>query len=313
MNGRVYDPFVARFLSGDPIIQDPTNGQNYDRYSYVFNNPTNFTDPTGFSCADGRDGMEACRGMSLSPQNFNDASTSASKAWQKEDAEKAAVRANASSSKAANSSGTQSGDVKNPGTGNSANREPTYSRAGFSSVSGQANDGSSVQVITDTWKRDSRTYGTPDQVMGQWFAFNPIEQIARDMGASQRQAFWIGVAGMMVGNPKQAVSSAATGIMNPSSIRFSQSSIKAAFSNGGSVEKMADALRSGTLAASEIPAIRLVEKDGVLFTLDNRRLEAFRRAGVNVPYRMATPDEIANEAWKFTTRNNGVSIRVRGE
>jgi hypothetical protein len=38
-------------LSGDPIIQDPTNGQNYDRYSYVFNNPTNLTDPSGFSAA----------------------------------------------------------------------------------------------------------------------------------------------------------------------------------------------------------------------------------------------------------------------
>jgi RHS repeat-associated protein len=48
MNGRVYDPLVARFVSGDPLVQDPTNGQNYSRYSYVFNNPTNLTDPTGF-------------------------------------------------------------------------------------------------------------------------------------------------------------------------------------------------------------------------------------------------------------------------
>jgi RHS repeat-associated protein len=52
MNGRVYDPFTAKFLSGDPLIQDPMNGQNYNRYSYVLNNPTNLIDPTGFSCAD---------------------------------------------------------------------------------------------------------------------------------------------------------------------------------------------------------------------------------------------------------------------
>lgn len=52
MNGRVYDPLTAKFLSGDPVIQDPTNGQNYNRYSYVLNNPTNKTDPTGF-CATG--------------------------------------------------------------------------------------------------------------------------------------------------------------------------------------------------------------------------------------------------------------------
>ncbi|OEZ51824.1 tRNA nuclease WapA precursor [Duganella sp. HH105] len=50
MNGRVYDPLVGKFLSGDPLIQDPINGQNYNRYSYVLNNPTNLTDPTGFSC-----------------------------------------------------------------------------------------------------------------------------------------------------------------------------------------------------------------------------------------------------------------------
>ncbi|MDQ1813295.1 Ig-like domain-containing protein [Massilia sp. CCM 9210] len=48
MNGRVYDPLVARFLSGDPMITDPLNGQSYNRYSYVLNNPTNMTDPTGF-------------------------------------------------------------------------------------------------------------------------------------------------------------------------------------------------------------------------------------------------------------------------
>lgn len=48
MNGRVYDPFIARVLSADSIVQDPLNGQSYNRYSYVLNNPTNFTDPTGF-------------------------------------------------------------------------------------------------------------------------------------------------------------------------------------------------------------------------------------------------------------------------
>lgn len=48
MNGRVYDPYTAKFLSADPHVTDPTNGQNYNRYSYVLNNPTNVTDPSGF-------------------------------------------------------------------------------------------------------------------------------------------------------------------------------------------------------------------------------------------------------------------------
>ncbi|MGJ8690951.1 MAG: RHS repeat domain-containing protein [Thalassotalea sp.] len=48
MNGRVYDPTVGRFLSADILIQAPTNTQSYNRYSYVFNNPLSFTDPSGY-------------------------------------------------------------------------------------------------------------------------------------------------------------------------------------------------------------------------------------------------------------------------
>ena len=41
MNGRVYDPSVGRFISADPI-------EGGNRYAYVYNNPLNGTDPTGF-------------------------------------------------------------------------------------------------------------------------------------------------------------------------------------------------------------------------------------------------------------------------
>ena len=60
MNGRVYDPFVARFMSADPIIQDPTHSQSYNRYTYVWNNPTNLTDPTGFEANGFTGGQTEC-------------------------------------------------------------------------------------------------------------------------------------------------------------------------------------------------------------------------------------------------------------
>jgi RHS repeat-associated protein len=69
MNGRVYDPWTGRFLSGDPLVQDPINGQNYNRYSYVLNNPTNLTDPTGF-CAEGSDGVGSRICGAVNPQAF---------------------------------------------------------------------------------------------------------------------------------------------------------------------------------------------------------------------------------------------------
>lgn len=40
---------LGRFLQADPFIQAPKNSQNYNRYSYVMNNPLSYADPSGFS------------------------------------------------------------------------------------------------------------------------------------------------------------------------------------------------------------------------------------------------------------------------
>jgi len=48
MNGRVYDPVLARFLSADPFIGDASDSESYNRYSYVNNNPVNAIDPSGY-------------------------------------------------------------------------------------------------------------------------------------------------------------------------------------------------------------------------------------------------------------------------
>jgi RHS repeat-associated protein len=48
MNGRVYDPRLARFTSPDPQVTVPTDLQSYDRYAYVMNRPLDSGDPTGY-------------------------------------------------------------------------------------------------------------------------------------------------------------------------------------------------------------------------------------------------------------------------
>lgn len=48
MNGRIYDALTGRFMQPDPITQAPGNLQNYNTFSYVYNNPLSYTDPSGY-------------------------------------------------------------------------------------------------------------------------------------------------------------------------------------------------------------------------------------------------------------------------
>lgn len=47
MNARIYDPVLRRFLSPDNFVKNTLDTQSYDRYSYVYNNPLLYIDPSG--------------------------------------------------------------------------------------------------------------------------------------------------------------------------------------------------------------------------------------------------------------------------
>ncbi len=44
---RYYDPSLGRFILPDTIVPNPRDPQDFNRYSYVNNNPLTYTDPTG--------------------------------------------------------------------------------------------------------------------------------------------------------------------------------------------------------------------------------------------------------------------------
>lgn len=48
MKGRIYDPRIGRFLTPDPIVEAPFWSQGLNAYSYVFNNPLRYVDPSGY-------------------------------------------------------------------------------------------------------------------------------------------------------------------------------------------------------------------------------------------------------------------------
>lgn len=76
-NARWYDPTIGRFLQADTIVPGPTNPQAFNRYSYVSNNPVNYTDPSGHICvSDDGSGNEYttsgdCAGTNTPKQNWN--------------------------------------------------------------------------------------------------------------------------------------------------------------------------------------------------------------------------------------------------
>ena len=110
---------------------------------------------------------------------------------------------------------------------------------------------------------------------------------------------------------------AESGTISARSVRFSQNSIAQEFQNGqGSVlQQAAEWARNGE-PPDDLPPIRLFERDGNLFSLDNRRLFTGQMANVDLSYRMATQSEINKELngpkSKFTTANEGTGIEMRG-
>lgn len=120
-----------------------------------------------------------------------------------------------------------------------------------------------------------------------------------------------------VNAPPQAETTVATGVaaksgdglIDASKVRFTQDSAGSTFSDGRSVLDLADDMARTGKAPEGLPQIRLFEQDGKLYSLDNRRLFAGQYAGVKLPYRMATPAEIA--ARNQTQIFDGTSIMIR--
>ncbi|MDN4092515.1 hypothetical protein [Brevibacillus agri] len=71
-------------------------------------------------------------------------------------------------------------------------------------------------------------------------------------------------------------------------------------------------MKSGKINPNDIPVIEIFELDGKIYTLDNRRLFVFQQAGINIRYVKASLEKVMSQSsWKFTTINDGASIKVR--
>ncbi|WP_315774135.1 MULTISPECIES: RHS repeat-associated core domain-containing protein [unclassified Bradyrhizobium] len=83
LNGRVYDPILARMTSADPTVPYATSSQGWNRYSYARNRPVRSVDPSGFGDYDylgvstiDESGLPAWNGYSTMPLYGLSSSTS---------------------------------------------------------------------------------------------------------------------------------------------------------------------------------------------------------------------------------------------
>ncbi|MBP1147926.1 hypothetical protein JOE33_004849 [Pseudomonas sp. PvP027] len=161
---------------------------------------------------------------------------------------------------------------------------------------------------------------TPDEsalaAMGISAAASVAEAIIlRGAGKLVLDAFGAGAKGISGSGQKMpsAFPDNLTGYANPKDIRFTQDSVKNSFSDGKVLQTTIDDLKSGKISPADLPAVRVFEKDGLVYSLDNRRVLAASAAGVPIKIVPATEAEIAKEIGrKMTTANNGSIICVRG-
>ncbi|MEU6964998.1 RHS repeat-associated core domain-containing protein [Streptomyces chrestomyceticus] len=101
--------------------------------------------------------------------------------------------------------------------------------------------------------------------------------------------------------------------IDPTRILFAQKGVSSRFKNGKTIDETVAGIKSGAIDPMDFPPIRLVVRDGKLYTLDHRRLVTFQKAGLSkVPYRMATSAEEMAESFKFDPGAAQSSIKIRG-
>ncbi|MED1690205.1 RHS repeat-associated core domain-containing protein, partial [Brevibacillus agri] len=239
LRARYYDPKMGRFVSEDTYKGQVDNPLSLNRYTYVYNNPLRYFDPTGHITVE--EGWESFK-----------------KGW------------------------------------NTFTNPKSYEPA----INALTNPKSYEPLVRELSGPENYDTLTDAQLNGDDF-----------------KAIGLGLLEISLGRLKifkQASKLADTGVLDPKSIRFTQNNIKGEFKSGGNVYDVIEGLKSGKINPNDIPAIEIFELDGKIYTLDNRRLFVFQQAGINIRYVKAPLEKVMSQSsWKFTTINDGASIKVR--
>jgi RHS repeat-associated protein len=283
MNGRVYDPLLGKFVSADPILQDPMNGQSYNRFAYVLNNPTNLTDPTGFA-SEGCAGKIYCSMIYIADMfgNFEFGGKTHS----------------------IQGPNIRSDIAKNPGSEGRACAAGSSPDSCASVMSaGGAGCTPGVQCATVVRATNSVMTGANDrQLLNQKPCSTPSVECSK-FNAERAEAYgrwqekssgavesvcvecYVAGAGGAIKAGYTSVKGLFVAAEEAVALRFSQTTASSVFSKkgdfaGSSIASVAADLRSGVLTVQQVP-VQYVVKDGVQLIVNTRSSLALQRAGIS--------------------------------
>lgn len=140
---------------------------------------------------------------------------------------------------------------------------------------------------------------------------DPREQMSTVLGRANKEAPGSHVRHFEITNNNIENIPGATGTVDPQSLRFSQPQLSNTFSSfrqtGFTVNKLIFDLKAGIAHAEKMKPIRIMNVNGKWYSLDNRRLFAFKEAGVKVRYEVIDLDS------KATMRKMQNNARMFGD
>ncbi|MFF8391807.1 RHS repeat domain-containing protein, partial [Cellulosimicrobium funkei] len=273
VGAREYDPSIGQFVSVDPLLTLDQH-QSLNGYAYANQHPATSSDPTGLCddpvgnghCRPGKIGKEAVD--PAYPPNLNPS----------HDGTRGSVGRGGGTASADSSGSIYSG--------------PRYSCTGMSptemcKVARGPGDKKENKGNNNPYGPFDFNGPQPELGIGELLR-RLIEGPVCNPGYPCEDAKYntvpVGPGGAGRPKPGPPRGLPVAGKMNPEKIRYTQDSIKGSYKDGRSLDETVAQLRSGEKRAEDIAPIRVFERDGNLYSLDNRRLYAFKEAGVPVQF-----------------------------
>jgi RHS repeat-associated protein len=297
MSARMYDPALGRFLSPDPAGPSSLTAAALNRYAYVLNNPSTLRDPFGFD-AD----CPGCGGVGdplPSPQPFPGGPTGGTTPSPTLPHPQPPARGGVgprpwNAVDAFNQNLQRSNALSHFGSAAKYDATPRHKGVGQPGL---------WESLIPIW--GSGRAAIDDFQNGHWgwgilhtaLAISDVF-LVRSLATGVAKISWRGVTWLLT---KEVSGDVAVKEVATESVRFTQYSVSPFFKDGKMLSQTIDALKSGALKLNDIPLIRVVEHEGALWALDNRRLVAFAQAGIkNIPVEVVEMSDVALEfAKKF--------------